>query len=93
MRIAPFFAASLKARRWQACITQQELADASNLDKAYISLLENAQRPASFEAVIQISKGLGVNPSDLIADVINRIRSCPAQDDLDPVLKRIIHRN
>ncbi len=89
MKIAKFFAASLKAYRWHACITQQELADATELKKSYISSLEMGERPAPFEVVVLLATALGIDPCELIADVIKRISNCPAEAELDPLIRQI----
>ena len=48
-------------------MTQQDLADASELDRTYISLVEHGKQNLSLGAVLKIANALEVPLSDLLA--------------------------
>ena len=48
-------------------MTQQQLADASELDRTYISLVEHGKQNLSLDAVLKIANALEVPLSDLLA--------------------------
>ena len=48
-------------------MTQQELADASGLERTYISLIENGRQNLTIEAALKIANALDIQPSDLLA--------------------------
>ncbi len=48
-------------------MTQQQLADAAGLDRAYISLVEHGKQNLSIGAVLKIANALGVPMGDLLA--------------------------
>ena len=48
-------------------MNQQELADASGLDRTYISLVEHGKRNLSIGAVLKIANALEVPLGDLLA--------------------------
>jgi transcriptional regulator with XRE-family HTH domain len=49
-------------------ITQEELAHYANLDRTYISELENSKSSASIDMINRLAKGLEVEVSQLISD-------------------------
>lgn len=46
-------------------LTQEELAESSQLSAEYISKLERGQASPSFEVIVQIANALEVDPSEL----------------------------
>jgi transcriptional regulator with XRE-family HTH domain len=63
------FGRSLKIRRLTKLLSQEELAIASNLSRAYISDLETGKKDPSLFTVFKLSHGLKIKPSAFIAEV------------------------
>jgi transcriptional regulator with XRE-family HTH domain len=59
--------ARVKAARDAKGWTQQELADRSDLSSAFISYLENGNRPGSFETFLKLADALSLEPELLLA--------------------------
>ena len=57
----------VNAARTSRKMTQQELADASGLDRTYISLIENGRQNLTVDATLKIANALDVSASDLLA--------------------------
>ena len=57
----------INAARTSLRMTQQELADASGLERTYISLIENGRQNLTIEAALKIANALDIQPSDLLA--------------------------
>lgn len=47
-------------------LTQEDLADASGLDRSYVGSLERGERNVSLVNILKIAKGLGVPASALL---------------------------
>lgn len=48
-------------------MTQEKLAEKAGLHPVYISQVERAKRAVTIDALLKISKALGVNLRDLVA--------------------------
>jgi transcriptional regulator with XRE-family HTH domain len=48
--------------------TQEELSDHANVDRSYISELENSKSSASIDMINRLANGLGIDVSQLIGD-------------------------
>jgi transcriptional regulator with XRE-family HTH domain len=59
------FGQCLKKARTNKGLSQEKLAEAANLDRTYISLLERGKRNPSLLCIIAICKGLNINLSEL----------------------------
>lgn len=57
------FAATLKAMREQARVSQSKLAERAGFDHSYVSRLESGTRTPTREAVGQLALALGAHPS------------------------------
>ncbi len=57
----------VNAARTARRMTQQELADASGLERTYISLIENGRQNLTIEAALKIANALDIRPSDLLS--------------------------
>lgn len=64
---------ALKEERIRANLTQVDLAELLDKDQSWISLVEGAQRRVDVIEFIEIAKAVGVDPIDLLRDVISRI--------------------
>ena len=63
------FAAALSKQREQARLTQEELAERADVSARFISFLETGRRQPSLSALHALSKGLGIQMHDLVAEV------------------------
>jgi transcriptional regulator with XRE-family HTH domain len=63
------FGKTLRKRRLAKLLSQEELAIASNLSRAYISDLEMGKKDPSLFTVFKLSHGLKIKPSAFIAEV------------------------
>ena len=64
------FAKTLTRLRKQAGLSQEELANRSRLERAFVSRLERAVAQPSLLTLLKISNGLEVNPNDLIKEFL-----------------------
>jgi len=60
------FGAVLKEIRTEKKISQEKLAEYSNLDRTYISLLERGLRQPTIVTLFKISKALNIKPNEFI---------------------------
>ena len=68
MDIREVFAGNLRRLRKARGLSQEDLADAADLDRTYISALERRRFAASLDVVQAIALALEVRPADLLAD-------------------------
>lgn len=68
------FGEVLREFRLSKKLTQYELAELSDLDYNYISMLETAIRAPSLLTVFKIAKGLGITPALLVEKVDKRMK-------------------
>jgi len=61
-----FFGKKIQAVRNEQQISQEKLAELSELDRTYISSVERGQRNISILNIIKISDALGVKASSLL---------------------------
>ena len=52
--------------RKESKLTQEDLAGLSNLDRSYLSEIENGRKNMSVKTFIKLSKSLNVKPSSLL---------------------------
>ncbi|MDZ7842606.1 MAG: helix-turn-helix transcriptional regulator [Gammaproteobacteria bacterium] len=60
------FGRILRQLRVQKGLSQEALADAAELDRTYISLLERGQRQPSLTTLFALAAVLDVKPSDIV---------------------------
>ena len=60
------FATNVRARRKALRLSQQELAEAANIDRTYASQIERAIANPSLLVVESIAKALNTSPVDLL---------------------------
>jgi transcriptional regulator with XRE-family HTH domain len=64
------FAANLRRHRTRAGLSQEALADACDLHRTEISLLERRKRSPRLETIVILARGLGLSsPTDLLEGV------------------------
>ena len=59
----------LRKAREEADLTQEELSSAANIDRSYISLLENNKKSPTVDLLFRLCDALGVSASGLLASV------------------------
>lgn len=66
MGIRATFAENLRRLRAEKGVSQEELAHRADLDRTYISYIENRKYAVSIDVLERLAKGLGVYPSELL---------------------------
>jgi transcriptional regulator with XRE-family HTH domain len=64
------FGIALRNLRRARSLSQEALAQESQLDRTFISLLERGLRQPSLTTILQLSAPLGVRPERLVADAV-----------------------
>lgn len=77
------FGQVLRELRRARGFTQADLEATSQIDRAYLSQLENAKRQVCLKYLIQIAHGLNIDIGELLKTVIERIDA--------QTLKRMLH--
>jgi DNA-binding XRE family transcriptional regulator len=72
MMIVKVFGQVLRELRVSKKLSQEKLAELTDLDRTYISLLERGQRQPSLTTIFKVSIALGIRPSDLVEKVQDR---------------------
>jgi len=67
------FAKVLKALRAEKKISQLELANKSNLDRTYISMLERGIHQPTLTTLYTLSKALQIKPSEIVRRIEQEI--------------------
>ncbi len=63
------FGAELKNAREQAGLSQEKLAFAAEVDRSYVSLLENDKKSPTLDVLFRLCDALRISASELIARV------------------------
>ena len=68
MDLRPVFAANLRRLRYEKGLTQEDLADAADVDRSYLSHLERSRGShyVGLEVIGKLAVGLGVEPAELL---------------------------
>ena len=66
--IAASFGATLRRKREEVGISQEELANRAGLHRTYISMIERGVRTASIEVVRRVAQGLETSMTDLVSE-------------------------
>jgi transcriptional regulator with XRE-family HTH domain len=72
--IPKVFGSVLKEIRLERKLSQQELADYSEVDRAYISQVELGDSVPSIVTIFKLSEVLKIKPHDLISRVEQRLK-------------------
>jgi len=67
------FGTALKKQRERQKLTQLQLAERSDFDVTYISLLERGCRQPSLKAFIRIAAGLNISPVELLKKTLKKL--------------------
>ncbi|HEY6874175.1 MAG TPA: helix-turn-helix transcriptional regulator [Geobacteraceae bacterium] len=73
MTIESAFGEAIRELRKQKRLSQEYVAHESGLDRSFISLLETGRQQPSLVTIFQLSKALGVSPSQLITFVEQKL--------------------
>lgn len=71
------FGEALRICRNRAAVSQEDLAEAADIDRTYPSLLERGLREPTLGVVIRLARALGVNPCVLVRMTLWRIQQRP----------------
>ncbi len=71
MSMVERFAANLRRARLARGMTQEGLADASELHRTHISLLEKAKRDPKLTTIAKLARGLQTTPAKLMRGVVS----------------------
>lgn len=69
MALRQIFAENLRRARLAAGLSQEELADAAEVDRTYVSALERSRYAASLDVMERLATALKVTPASLLVDV------------------------
>lgn len=73
--IKVIFGAILKELRTERELTQQQLADYTGMDRAYISELERGILLPSLETIFKLSAQLKIKPGDFVHRIDQKLKS------------------
>lgn len=73
MSLEEAFATVLKRYRAKSRLTQLQLAEKSDFDVSYISLLERGKRQPSLKTVIRLADALGVSAVQLFSSMLREL--------------------
>lgn len=59
---------TIKSKRQNLNLTQEELAEKSGFHVNYIGGIERAQRNPSIDSLVRIARALGISPKDLMPE-------------------------
>lgn len=71
MRPEEAFGIVLRDLRQARSLSQEALAQESELDRTFISLLERGLRQPSLTTILQLAKPLAVSPQSIVASVMD----------------------
>jgi len=63
---------TIRELRQSEGIAQEKLANLAEIDRTYMSAIERGLKNPSVKIIFQIAEGLGINPSEIIAELENR---------------------
>lgn len=66
MSIKKTFGLTVRMLRYEAEMSQEQLAELAQLHPTYISSVERGQRSVGLEKIVSIARALGVSPKDLM---------------------------
>lgn len=74
MTIEEAFGETIKELRKINQISQEKLAEESNLDRSFISLLENGHKQPSLITIFQLAKAFNLSASKILSIVEEKIK-------------------
>jgi len=73
------FGKILRTHRYQLGLSQEKLAELSDLDRTYISQIERGLKSPSIKALIALAKALQVSAYILVRELENELYHSPTQ--------------
>jgi len=73
MDLRTVFASNVRRLRSERGFSQSQLAAEAELDRSYLSRLENARNNATLEVVAKIADVLGVKPAELLTTTTDAV--------------------
>jgi transcriptional regulator with XRE-family HTH domain len=74
------FGKVLREQRERAGLSQEGLADAADLDRTFIGMLERGKRQPTLESLFRIATALGISASTLVARTAAGATEANSQD-------------
>ena len=81
-RLKHIFGKNLKHYRYLKGITQEDLAEYTNLNASYISELENGKYGTTFDTIEVLSEVLGVEPYKFFQETEDTYKELPNRVDM-----------
>lgn len=81
---AQAFGAAIRSTRLRLGITQETLAEQSQLDRTYLSGVERGLRNPTFVSIVRIASALDVRPSELFLEAERILYPADNADDNIP---------
>ena len=75
MTIEEAFGKAIRELRKAQGISQEQLAEASNLDRSFISLLECGRKQPSLITIFQLAKALNISASEMLSLVEAKVNA------------------
>jgi transcriptional regulator with XRE-family HTH domain len=72
------FGENVRLRRLQLDLTQEQLAELSDLHRTYIGAIERGDRNVSLKNIVLIAKALKTEPHELLIFPEEKIENCEA---------------
>lgn len=69
------FAETLRARRREAGLSQEELAAKADISVRHVSYLETGDRQPTLTVLLAVSEGLEIGSTELVDDVVRAYRA------------------
>ncbi|AZN39544.1 helix-turn-helix domain-containing protein [Paenibacillus albus] len=69
MKLEKIFGQLLKQHRMEFGLSQEELAFQAELDRTFISLLENGKRQPTLNTIFSLCEALHLKPSEILKEV------------------------
>ena len=92
-KVARAFGKALKRRRIEAGLSQIALAEHSDLDRTYISLLETGRRQPSLMAFLALARAVRVRPATLLGDTLDQLPQGIGVSSSLPDRRRLVKRS
>lgn len=68
------FGETIREIRQEKGIAQEKLAHLSDIDRTYMSAIERGLKNPSLKIIFKISEGLGINPSEILLALEEKIK-------------------
>lgn len=73
IKVEAVFGQVIRELRFQKNLSQEKLAEKSNLDRTFISLLERGLRQPSLSTIFRIAKALEISPVTIVKEIETKL--------------------